>query len=149
MQFLHHLFPQLHWTSYPMTISPVRCLPARIVQPRSLGKMEQEVPIHPGLGTLVQDEEMQEELNKAFEELKTFTKVTVSLSHYRVLSDLFLALFRAPKSRAGNDDIVWSAQALGVNADLLKALEMFYESSVVNWCLAWHSVVLVSYLSLV
>ncbi len=132
-----------------MTISSVPCLPAMIVQPRSFGKMEQDVAVHPGLGALAQDKEVQDEITKAFQELQTMTKLTVSLSPYRVLSDPFLALFRAPKVGQEMMKLYGSAQALAVNADLLKALEMFYEFSVVNWCLAWHSVVLVSYLSLV
>ncbi len=76
------------------------------------------VQVLSGNGALDLDLDMQEELTKAFLELSASLKPAISSSRYKVLSDLYSALFRPPKVEEELTKSVGNTQPLVINPEL-------------------------------
>ncbi len=114
-------------------------------KPRSFWEVETETPTQSGGGALALDNEMQEELTAAFSEPSSSAKVISSSSPYKVPSDLYSALFKAPKVEEEMVKAAGNVRPLPINSDLRKAVETFYESSMATWRLGLHATLLSKY----
>ncbi len=94
---------------------------------------------------LALDKVMQKELTAAFSEPSTSAKVISSLSPYKVPTDLYMDLFKAPKVEEEMVKMAGNVCPLPINPDLRKAVETFYESSMVTWRLRLHATLLSKY----
>ncbi len=104
-------------------------------KPCSCWEVETETPTQSGGGALTFDKEMQEELTDAFSEPSSMVKVISSSSPYKVPTDLYTALFEAPKVEEEMVKVAGNVPPLPINSNLQKAVETFYESSMATWLL--------------
>ncbi len=72
---------------------------------------------------------MVQELTKAFQESLTLTKVMDPSASFKVLVDLYAALFKTPKVKKMVKQ-VGNIRLLAINSELNRALETSFEASV-------------------
>ncbi len=135
----------LTWTLFALSLF-VGCRDANIPESQTSDTLVTSVnvsgdPPHSGSSAI-------QELTAAFSEPSS-TKVISSSSPYKVPTDLYTALFTCFKAAKVEEEMVKAAgnvRPLPINSDLWKAVEIFYESSVVTWHLRLHVTLLSKYL---
>ncbi len=92
------------------------------------------------------DADMQEELCGAFTEPAVSTKHVNPASVFKVLSDIYSALFKAPRVDEELSRAMGSSTRLSQSSDLKIALDALCETSMASWRLGWHLTVLTRFL---
>ncbi len=115
-------------------------------KPRSLWELELEVQVKSGAGALNVDQDIVQELTKAFWEPSLTSKVTVPSPSFKVPEDVYTALFKSPKVEEDMVKQVGNIHSLAINPDFHRALETSYEASMVSLWLVWHATVMINYL---
>ena len=111
-------------------------------QPPSVWDVSSGRPHQLGAGSLALDVDMQEELCGAFREPSVSTKNVNSASKFKVPSDVYSALFKAPRVDEELSRAMGSSSRPSQSSDLKKALDALYETSMASWRLGWHLTVL-------
>ncbi len=115
-------------------------------QPLSVWDASSGRPVQPGVGSLALDVDMQAELGGAFGEPTVSTKHVSSTSQFKVPSDVYASLFKAPRVDEELLLAIGTSRAPPHSSELKKAFDKLYESSMVSWRLGWHLTVLSQFL---
>ncbi len=85
------------------------------------------------MGSLGLDADMQAELGGAFEESSVSTRHVNLASVFKVPSDVYSSLFKAPRVDEELARAMGTTKAPSPSSDLKKALDALYESSMASW----------------
>ncbi len=115
-------------------------------EPLSVWDASSGRPVQPGVGSLALDVDMQVEFGGAFGEPTVSTKHVNSASQFKLPSDVYASLFKAPRVDEELLRAIGPSRAPPQSSELRKAFDALYESSMASWRLGWHLTVLSQFL---